>query len=95
MGAYYWTIDKHKKALGWWHRAVKEGERLGGRPQLARLYFEVGRCLLEENGRYMKLDGFKGEEYLEKARVLFEEMKMESCLEELDRVVATRRFDGR
>ena len=50
-GAYYWTINKHKKALGWWHKAVQEGERLGARPQLARLYFEVGRCLLEGKGQ--------------------------------------------
>jgi tetratricopeptide (TPR) repeat protein len=91
-GAYYWTINKHKKALSRWHRAVQEGERLGARPQLARLYFEVGRCLLEEKGKYMKLGGLKGEEYLEKARALFEEMKMESWLEELGRVVETRKL---
>jgi tetratricopeptide (TPR) repeat protein len=91
-GANYWTINKHKKALSRWHRAVQEGERLGARPQLARLYFEVGRCLLEEKGKHMKLDGLKREDYLEKARALFEEMKMESCLEELDRVVETRKL---
>ena len=37
----------------------------------------------------------KAEEYLEKARVLFEEMRLESALEELGRVVETRGFDGR
>jgi hypothetical protein len=42
----------------------------------------------------MKLDGLKGEEYLEKARVLFEEMKLESALEELCRLVETRGFNG-
>ena len=91
-GAYYWTINEHEKALGWWHKAVQEGERLGARPQLARLYFEVGRCLLEEKAKYKKLDGLKGEAYLEKARALFEEMKMESYLEEIDRVVEMRSF---
>ena len=90
MGTYYWTINEHEKALGRWHRAVQEGERLGARPQLARLYFEVGRCLLEEKGKHMKLNGLKGEAYLEKARALFEEMKMESCLDEIDRVVEMR-----
>jgi tetratricopeptide (TPR) repeat protein len=79
-GAYYWTINRHEKALRWWHRAVQEGERLGARPQLARLYSEVGGYLLEEKGKHMKLDGLQGEEYLKKARALFEEMKMESCL---------------
>ena len=50
-GAYYWAINKQKKALRWWHKAVQEGERLGARPQLARLYFEIGKCLLESEGQ--------------------------------------------
>jgi len=91
-GSYYWAINRQKRALRWWHRAVQEGERLGARPQLARLYFEVGRCLLDSKGECTNLDGFKGEAYLEKARALFEEMKMESCLEEIDRVVEMRSF---
>ncbi len=91
-GAYYWTLNKQKKALGLWHQGIQEGERLGARPQLARLYFEMGRCLLGEEGKELKLNALKGEAYLEKARALFEEMKMESCLEEIDRVVEMRRF---
>jgi class 3 adenylate cyclase/tetratricopeptide (TPR) repeat protein len=91
-GAYYWTINHQKKALGWWQKAVQEGERLGARPQLARLYFEVGRCLLEEKAKHMKLDGLNGKGYLEKAKTLFEEMRMESYLEELDRLVGMRSF---
>ena len=74
MGAYYWMINKPERALGWWNRAVQEGERLGARPQLARLYFEVGKCLLESKGKHAKLNGLRGEEYLEEARTLFEEM---------------------
>jgi tetratricopeptide (TPR) repeat protein len=94
-GSYYWAINKQERALRWWHRAVQEGERLGARPQLARLYFEVGKCLIESKVKHRKLDGLKGEEYLEKARVLFEEMRLESALEELGRVVETRGFGGR
>ena len=90
MGTYYWVTNNHEKALGQWHRAVQEGERLRARPQLARLYFEVGRCLLEEKGKHIKLDGLKGEAYFEKARALFEEMKMVSCQEEIDRIVEIR-----
>jgi hypothetical protein len=56
------------------------------------VYFEVGRCLVQEKGNHMKLDGLKGEAYLEKARALFEEMKMKSCLEEIDRLVETRKL---
>jgi hypothetical protein len=90
MGTYYWVINEREKALVRWHRAVQEGERLGARPQLARLYFEAGKCILEKKGKYITLDGLKGEAYLEKARALFEEMGMESCLEETDRVVEMR-----
>jgi hypothetical protein len=90
-GAYYWEIDEQKKAVKWWHRAVQEGERMGARPQLARLYLEVGRCLLEEKGKYTKLDGLEGEAYLEKARALFKEMKTELFLDEIDRVFQMRR----
>jgi hypothetical protein len=73
-GSYYWAVNKQKRALRWWHLAAQEGERLGARPQLARLYFEVGKCLFELKDKRMKLDGLKGEEYLEKAKGLFEEM---------------------
>jgi class 3 adenylate cyclase/tetratricopeptide (TPR) repeat protein len=89
-GAYYWTINEPKKALGWWQKSVYEGERLGARPQLARLYFEVGRCLLEEKAQYKKLDNLNGEAYLWKARALYEAMKMKTYLEEIDRVAAMR-----
>jgi len=89
-GAYCWTMKKHKKALNQWRQAVQEGERLGARPQLARLYFEVGKCLLESNGKYTMLDGLAGEEYLAKARALLEEMKVGSPLEEINRVLERR-----
>ena len=90
MGTYYWVINEHEKAIGRWHRAVQEGERLGARPHLARLYLEVGSFLLEEKGKQMKLDDLEGEAYLEKARTLFEEMNMESCLEDIDQAVEMR-----
>ena len=43
----------------------------------------------------MQLDGLKAEEYLKKAKGLFEEMKMESALEELSRVAELRGLGGR
>ncbi|MBI4766289.1 MAG: AAA family ATPase [Deltaproteobacteria bacterium] len=91
-GAYYWTINKQEKALGWWHKGVQEGVRLGARPQLARLYFEIGRCLLAGKDNYTKLDSLPGETYLEKAKALYVEMGMESSLEEIDRVFEMRTF---
>lgn len=64
-------------------------------PQLARRYFEVGKSLFESKDKYMRLDGLKAEEYLNKAKALFEEMKLETALEELGQVVETGGSNGR
>jgi hypothetical protein len=92
MGNYYWMINKHKKAFREWRRGIKEGERLGALPQLARLHFEIGKCLLEAKEKPMKLANLRGEDYLEKAKELFKRMKMDSCLEEIDRIVEMGTF---
>jgi len=84
------TINKPKKAFRRWHRAIQEGEHLGARPQLARLYSDVCRCLIDSKGKYTNLNGIKGEEYFGKARTLLEEMKMGSSLADIDRTIAMR-----
>jgi len=86
MGVYYWLRKKQKRSLNWWNRSIREGERLGARLELSRAYFEVGKRLLEPESKYQKLNGIKAEEYLEKARVLFEEMNLQWDLDELGRV---------
>jgi tetratricopeptide (TPR) repeat protein len=85
-GVYYWLINKQKKALKWWHKAIREGERLDARLGLSRTYFEVGKRLLETESKYKMLNGIKAEAYLEKARVLFEEMDLQWDLDNLGRV---------
>jgi tetratricopeptide (TPR) repeat protein len=87
-GVYYWLINKQKKALRWWQRAIEEGESLDARLELSRSYFEVGKRLLEDKSEYRMLNGIKAEDYLEKARVLFEEMDLQWDLNELDRMVS-------
>jgi tetratricopeptide (TPR) repeat protein len=87
MGVYFWLIKNQKKALKCWNSSIKEGERLGARLELSRTYFEVGKCLLEAESSYKMLNGIKPEKYLEKARVLFEEMDLRWDLAELDQVV--------
>jgi len=87
MGIYYWLIDKQKRALKWWHKSIHEGERLGARPELSRTYMEVGKRLLEPKSKCEELNGISAEEYLEKARVMFEEMGLQWDLEELERIV--------
>ena len=79
-------VAKQKAALKWWHRSIREGERLGARLELSRTYFEVGVRLLEAESKFKALNGIKAQEYLTKARVLFEEMDLQWDLDELERV---------
>ncbi|MFX0136404.1 MAG: adenylate/guanylate cyclase domain-containing protein, partial [Candidatus Hodarchaeota archaeon] len=86
MGLYYWLIGKQKKALAWWEKSIKVGEHLGARPELARTYMEVGKRLLEKKSKFQQLNDIQAEEYLEKARILFQEMELEWDLEELCKI---------
>jgi len=86
MGAYYWVIGKQRKAIQWWRKAIQEGQRLNDRLELSRTYYELGKRLLEPESKYKELDGIKAEEYLEKARVMFEEMDLQWDLDELEKL---------
>ena len=88
MGTYYWLIGNQKKALKWWGKSAAEGEHLGARPDLSRTYFEIGRRLLEPKSKYKELNGITAEDYLVKARALFEEMDLQWDLDELDKIKA-------
>ena len=86
MGVYYWLIGKQRKALNWWTKSIFVGEQLDGRLELSRTYFEVGKRLLEPGSKHNALNGMEAEEYLEKARTMFEEMDLRWDLEQLDRI---------
>jgi tetratricopeptide (TPR) repeat protein len=86
MGVYYWLIGKPKKALAWWDKSINAGEQFGARPELARTYMEVGKRLLEKKSKFHQLNGIQAQEYLEKAKVIFQELKLEWDLEELDKI---------
>jgi tetratricopeptide (TPR) repeat protein len=90
MGTYYWLINKQKRALKWWRRSITVGERIEGRLELSRTYFEIGKCLLEPNSNSKKLNGITAEEYLEKARTMFEEMGLQWDLDKLDLIISMR-----
>ena len=70
----------------WWRRAIEEGEQRGARLELSRTYFEIGKRLLEPESKYKMLNGITAKEYLEKAKILFEEMDLQWDLDELDRM---------
>jgi tetratricopeptide (TPR) repeat protein len=88
MGEYYWLVGKQRKAFQWFDKSIKEGERLGARPDLARTYLEVGKRLLEPQSKYRELNGIGAREYLDRAEKLFREMDLQWDLEQLERVRA-------
>ena len=87
MGVYYWLIGKQKKALKWWDKSIRTGEHLGARPELARTYMEVGKRLLEPKSKHGALNGLSAEDYLGKARALFEEMELAWDVQELEKIL--------
>jgi class 3 adenylate cyclase/tetratricopeptide (TPR) repeat protein len=88
-GRYYWLIGDQKRGVKSWKRAIEEGERMHARPDLARTYMEIGKRFLEEKSRYKEMNGIKAEEYLEKARTMFQEMNLQWDLDELDKITTT------
>jgi len=88
MGQYYWLTNRKKRAFKYWRKAIQTGEKLNARPDLSRTYFEVGKSLMAPESRYKELNGITAQEYLKKARIMFEEMELQWDLDELERVMA-------
>jgi tetratricopeptide (TPR) repeat protein len=76
MGLYCWLMGKQKKALAWWGKSIRIGEQLGVRLELARVYMEVGKRLLDKKSKFKQLNGIRAEEYLAKAHALFKEINL-------------------
>jgi tetratricopeptide (TPR) repeat protein len=90
MGKYYWLIGRQGKAFKWWSKAVKKGEELGARPDLSRTYSEIGKALLDPKCNYKEWNGMSAQEYLDKARTMFQEMDLQYDLDELDKITANK-----
>ena len=86
MGVYFWLINNQKKALKWWTKSIKEGEQLGAKIELSRTYFEVGKHLQTSQSQYKELNGVTAKEYLDKAKIMFEEMDLQWDLNELEKI---------
>ena len=84
MGEFHWVTGKPEKAIKWWKKAITEGERLCARPDLSRTYYEVGKRLLEPQSKYKELNGTNGKQFLDKARIMFQDMSMQWDLAEMD-----------
>lgn len=83
FGRYYWLINKQKKAIKWWEKSIIFGDESCGRLELSRTYFEAGKRLSEKKSKFRELNNITSNEYLSKAKAMFEVMDLEWDLEEL------------
>jgi hypothetical protein len=88
MGTFHWLAGKRDAALKWWRLSVETGEAFNMKPELSRTYFEIGKRLSEPNSPYQELYGVSAAEYLNKAKIMFEEMDLQWDLEQLEHVAA-------
>jgi tetratricopeptide (TPR) repeat protein len=75
----WWVLGRQSRALEWWRRCLREAERMGAQPELARAYAALGTRL--GSG---ELDGVRGSEFVERARGMFGAMHLDFDLERLD-----------
>lgn len=82
MARFHWIRGRRRRALRWWARSCREGERLGARPELARTCAEIAQRL-EGSG----IAGFNGRpvrELRECAREIFRTLSLDAELAELE-----------
>jgi len=91
MGIYHWLDNDQKSALTWWQKAIREGERLGARPQLSRTYAEIAKRFFKVMAETGRPSPIATGEYSEKARGMFLELGLHQDLEELDSVIEQSR----
>jgi hypothetical protein len=73
----FYLIKKNKSAFSYFQKSIKYAEWLGGKLELARSYFELGKFLSDPEVKYNVLDGHPGAYYLDKAKSMFEEMDLQ------------------
>jgi tetratricopeptide (TPR) repeat protein len=71
----HWLGGARRKALQWFGRALDEAERLGMRPEAARIRRELGRRLLE-SGSAATFRDLEAQAYLDEARGEFEDLDL-------------------
>jgi tetratricopeptide (TPR) repeat protein len=76
---------KHGKALKNLQLAIQAGEKYNSRLELSRAYFETGKFLSDPKTKQKQLNSLSGKDYLEKAKVMFEEMDLQWDLGEYEK----------
>ena len=55
---------------------------------MSRTYFEISKALLDPKCKYKEWNGMPAQEYLNKARTMFQEMDLQYDLDELEKITA-------
>lgn len=79
---YFQLTGKKKSALKYYSKSIDFAQWYGARLELSRTYFELGKFLSDTKTGKTKFNGLTGEDYLKRAKTMFEEMELEWDLEE-------------
>jgi hypothetical protein len=82
-------MNRNGQALKSLEQAIETGEKYDLRPDLARAFFEMGKFLLDPENKQNKVNNLSGRDYLQKARRMFEEMKLQQDLMEYDEYISS------
>jgi tetratricopeptide (TPR) repeat protein len=85
---------QEKKAIRNFDHALSIGEKLKSRPDLSRVYFELGRFLLNPDVKMNNLNNIQGSDYLQKAKHLFEELDLQWDLERYNAYISGEPYEG-
>lgn len=86
MGLYYWLTSNYNKSIIYWKNSIKESNRIGARIEAARTYMEIGKRFTEKDTCFTELNGIGAKDYLEKARLIFQDIDLQWDLNELDKI---------
>jgi len=86
IGQLHWLAGRHRAGLQWLGRALDEAERLGMRPEAARLRLEIGRRLLEDGGSGATFRSQDAHGLLGDARRAFEQLDLVWDLARLEQI---------
>jgi tetratricopeptide (TPR) repeat protein len=83
----YSHLNKPKKALSNFDKSIKAGLSFSGNLELSRTYFEAGKFLNDPKNKKERLNGINANEYLQKAKSMFEEMDLQWDLKEYQKYI--------
>ena len=81
MGVYFWKNGKQDKALKWWAKSLREGEKLGAALELSKTRLEIGQRLRDKESRHETLAGISGRQFLDMAKPVLEAWNLQADLD--------------